>query len=81
MIDDVEPQDEVMDLFRSKFHLMANCNVVPDGKTMIYRLKGGHGDMWRRSAKNIITANNLPLHAELVENLAGTFLHIIYKPL
>lgn len=84
MIDDVEtliePWDEAMDLFRAKFHVVAGCNVMPDGKTMIYSMKGG-ATIWLRSAKNIIVTLNLPLRAELVDNLCGTFLHIIYKPL
>ena len=80
MIDDVEPQDEAMDTFRQHFHLVANCNVVSDGKLMIYTMKGGHAAVWHGSAKNIIASLKLPLIAKVVSDITGTFLHIIYKP-
>jgi hypothetical protein len=86
MIDDVAEHDEVMDLFRSQFHLVANCNVDADGKTMRYRLKSAiAASVWEISAKKIIAAHNLPLVAELKLWETGSLVHevslvITYKP-
>jgi hypothetical protein len=76
---DIEPQDEAMDCFRKHFHMVANCNVTGDGKLMIYRIKG-ESTTWLNHAKNIIKTRNLPLIAELISDVCGTFIHIIYKP-
>lgn len=86
MVDDVEPQDEVMDLFRKHFHLVANCNVDADGKKMTYRLKTeAFASTWEANANKIIKALNLQLVAKVDVWKAGSVvfevsLHIIYKP-
>jgi hypothetical protein len=78
MIDDIAPQDEAMDMFRQNFRLW-KCNVTQDGKLMIYRIKGEVGE-WLSKAQEVIKSGNLPLVAELVSDITGTFIHIIYKP-
>lgn len=86
MIDDVEPQDQAMDTFRSMFHLVANCNIDSEGKTMRYRLKSAiTAAVWDISARKIIKAHNLPLVAELKVWKTGPLVHevsleITYKP-
>lgn len=79
MIDDVAPQDEAMDRFRANFQVIARCNVMSDGKTMIYEI-GSNGEAWLNRANILINGLDLPLVAELNTNLCGIFLHIIYKP-
>jgi hypothetical protein len=79
MIDDIEPQDLAMERFRQNFRLVAGCNVTSDGKLMIYRIKG-EAKEWLTKAQDIIKSGNLPLVAEIVSDITGTFIHIIYKP-
>jgi hypothetical protein len=76
----VAPQDEAMDCFRRNFKLVGRCNVTSDGKLMIYELKGWSSSAWYDAAKLNIKMFNLPLVAELVTDITGTFIHIIYKP-
>lgn len=78
MIDDIAPQDEAMDCFRQGFRLW-KCNVTQDDKLMIYQIKGEAGE-WLSKAQKVIKTGNLPLIAELIEDICGTFIHIIYKP-
>ena len=86
MIDDVAPQDAVMDTFRCNFPLVAGCYVKTDGKAMYYRLKKVKGaDMWLTTANNIIHSLDLPLDANIrVKREKGivveVFLNLIYKP-
>jgi hypothetical protein len=86
MVDNVEPQDEVMDSFRRMFRLVAGCEVSKDGMRMTYQLKTLSGAVnWLSNANSIITANKLPLKAgvkqvkkgEVVESVT---LIIQYKP-
>jgi hypothetical protein len=77
MVDDIAPQDEAMDCFRSNFRLW-KCNVTQDGKLMIYRVNGDAKE-WLTKAQEIIKSGHLPLVAELVTEITGTFIHIIYK--
>jgi hypothetical protein len=84
MIDDVEQQDEAMDVFRVHFHLVANCNLEADGRSMRYRLKSeGQAATWEASAKKIIAAHCLPLVAEVklwkTDNLVHDVSLINYK--
>jgi hypothetical protein len=76
MIDDVEPCDKAMDAFRSMFHLVANCNVDADDKTMRYRLKDeAYASTWEGRANKIINAHNLPLIAEVKVWKTGSLVH------
>jgi hypothetical protein len=76
MVDDIAEQDEVMNFFRSQFHLVANCNVDPCGKVMRYRLKSTiAASVWEISAKKIIKAHNLPLEAKLDVWQTGSLVH------
>jgi hypothetical protein len=86
MIDDTAEQDEAMNIFRSQFHLVANCNVDTCGKVMRYRLKSAiAASVWEISAKKIIKAHNLPLEVKLDVWQIGSLVHevsliITYKP-
>jgi hypothetical protein len=85
MIDDVQPADEAMDLFRNNFRLTA-CVVDEDGKTMRYRLKSAiTASVWEINAKKVIAALNLPLVVNLDVWNTGSLVHevslnISYKP-
>lgn len=87
MVDDEPtPQDLAMDIFRSHFHLVANCNVESDGRIMWYRLTSkAQASVWERSANKIIKAHNLPLIARVDVWKSGDIffevsLNIIYNP-
>ena len=66
MVDDVQPQDLAMDLFRAHFKLVADCYVTKDGKIMTYQMKTLAGAArWLSEANAIITANKMPLNARV----------------
>ena len=86
MIDDIAPQDLVMDQFRKMFSLVAGCEVSADGKLMTYQMQTIAGAArWLSNANSIITANKLPLSAGVRAMKKGTetvsvTLNIVYKP-
>lgn len=62
MVDDIAPQDEAMDQFRKLFQLVAKCKVSDDGMVMTYQMQTIAGAArWLSNAKQIITANQMPL--------------------
>jgi hypothetical protein len=57
-----EMQDLAMEEFRKQFKLVAGCKVSDDGKVMVYQMQTLAGAArWLSDAKQIITANLMPL--------------------
>jgi hypothetical protein len=82
----VAAQDIAMEDFRKAFKLVADCNVLADGKLMTYQLKStSNMTTWLSCANSIIITHKLRLVAKIrsvmkPKEVVRVELRIVFKP-